>query len=362
MYTITIKRRIFAILLAALSGLLVMSFSGTTTAVGEGQIAGGDIYRVKNVTKGGAFMDPAGAAKCETVQYKIRLHNPGPGEVTNVNVRVNFPAGATTQHTSTATITAQNSQPASVSDTATLNLSSSLAVSYISGSTQLLDTHSNVISSLPDGITGSGVNIGKVGVSLKEIKFVQFKAKTECKETPPPPKPEKEFKCEALNATRISRTEYKFTAVAHVKNVTIQNYVFTARNSSNQTVDTKTVTTSQTQADYTFKEERPGTYTVFVIINTNKGATKPGECVKQIKIVEKNKVPPPPVTPEGPPPEVPPEPTPEAPRPPEVVPTGAAAPEVLPETGPADTVTTVALVAVTSSTVYYVASRRISWL
>lgn len=355
MTTQMIRRRVFATALAVLSGILIFTMSGTTRAVGEGQIAGGDIYRLRNVTKNGGYMDPSAADKCETIQYKIRLHNPGPGEVKNVNVRVNFPAGATTQHVSTATISAQNSQPASVSDTATLNLSSSLRVSYISGSTQLLDTLSNPIGNLPDGITGSGINIGTVGVSLKEIKFVQFKAKTECKETPPPPQPQKDFKCKALNATRASRTEYRFTAVAEVKNVTINSYRFTATNQNDQTVDTETVNTSATQANYTFREDTPGTYTITVVVNTSHGSTKPQECMKQITIEKEGDKPKPPVTPQGPPPA--------QPQPPEAAPSSApASVTVLPETGPADTVATVLMVAATSSTVYYLASRRFSWL
>lgn len=175
--------------LSGLTALFVLTLGNTAGAMGEGQIASGDIYRIKNVTQNSEFSDPASAGKCETVQYKVRMHNGGPGVVNNVKVKATLPASASTTNVSTVTITGQNAQPSTVSDTATLKLSSSLKVEYISGSTQLLDTYSHVISNLPDGILGAGVNIGDVKVSLNEIKFVQFKAKTEC------PKPECEHDC-----------------------------------------------------------------------------------------------------------------------------------------------------------------------
>ena len=168
---------------------LVVALTGTALAIGEGQIEGGDIYRIKNLTKNTAFADPAFADKCETLQYKIRLHNPGPGVVGNVNVKVTLPSEATTRNVSTATITGENAQPATTSDTATLNISTSQKVSYVSGSTELLDTTSNHLSNLPDTITTTGVNVGDVGVSLEKIEFVQFKAKIDCPTPPCQPGP-----------------------------------------------------------------------------------------------------------------------------------------------------------------------------
>ncbi len=171
-----------------LAGLLILPLALwvlPVSAIGEGQIEGGDIYRVRNETKGTGFSDPIGADACDTLQYKVRIHNPGPGVVENVNVSVDLPAGPSTTNVSSVTITADNAQPASTSDTATVNLSSSQSIAYLSGSTQLLDANGNVINSLPDGIVGGGVNIGEVGISIAELEFVQFKAKVNCPEKPP---------------------------------------------------------------------------------------------------------------------------------------------------------------------------------
>lgn len=179
----SIKARITT-LAAAILAVPVIALGNQVSAMGEGQIERGDIYYAKNLSNGGDFNDPISADKCDVLQYKVRMHNPGAKPVTNVNVKVNLPSGESTKNVSTATISAQNAFPATVSDTATVNLSSSQSISYISGSTQLLDWTNTVVQNLPDGITGGGVNIGTVGVSIHEVKYVQFKAKVSC------PKPE----------------------------------------------------------------------------------------------------------------------------------------------------------------------------
>lgn len=177
--------KLSALALTAVFVSSLAAFIGVVNAEGEGQIEGGNIYRVRNVTKGGDFTDPANADACDIVQYKVRIHNPGPGALSEVNVKATLPAGAATSHTSTVTVSAQNADPASTSDTAVVNLSSSQSISYISGSTELLNPSGGVISGLPDGITQGGVNIGNVGVSIDQLRFVQFKAKINCPEQPP---------------------------------------------------------------------------------------------------------------------------------------------------------------------------------
>lgn len=153
-------------------------------------VEGGDIYRVRNVTKGTNFTDPASADKCDHLQYRVRIHNPGPdAPLENVVVKAVIPAAVSMRNVSTVTIAASNSNPVSRSDTATVNLSSSQKITYIPGSTQLLDANGGVIGGIGD-IT-AGVAIGKVGVSVNEKRFVQFKAKVDCHKPPKPPHPPK---------------------------------------------------------------------------------------------------------------------------------------------------------------------------
>lgn len=162
----------------------VVAVSGVVSAATAGQIEGGDIYRVRNVTKNTDFADPINAAKCETVQFKVRIHNPGPDALESVNVKATLSGEAATSHSSKVTVTAANANPSTTTDTAGVNLSESLKLTYIAGTTELLDANNAKMSTLPDTIFTSGVNIDTVGVSTQQKRFVQFQAKVDCP-TPP---------------------------------------------------------------------------------------------------------------------------------------------------------------------------------
>ena len=171
-------------LITSIAVIAAISLPAAVLAAPAGQIEGGDIYRVRNVTKNTDFTDPTSADKCEVVQFKVRIHNPGPDALTSVNVKATLPAGAATSHSSQVTVTAENANPAVTTDTAGVNLSQSLAIKYVPGSTELLDANNSKLSTLPDTITTSGVTVGTVGVSTEQKRFVQFKAKFDCPETP----------------------------------------------------------------------------------------------------------------------------------------------------------------------------------
>ncbi|MEK7561959.1 MAG: hypothetical protein AAB541_03810 [Patescibacteria group bacterium] len=179
----------FLKLATALAVVPIIAFAAPALAVGEGQIESGDIYRIKNITKNIDFVDPANADSCNLLEYKVRIHDPGPGFLTNVNVWVDLPSGADTNNISTIVVSAQNANPLSTFDTATLNLSSAQGVSYVNGTTQLLDASGNVIQNLPDGITQAGIAIGNVGVSFNNRKYVQFQARVSCPAPVPTPTP-----------------------------------------------------------------------------------------------------------------------------------------------------------------------------
>lgn len=175
--------------IVAAAVVLPVAFAGVVSAAPAGQIEGGDIYRVRNVSKNTAFVDPASADKCETVQYRVRIHNPGPDALTGVTVKATLTTEAATSHSSQVTVSASNANPASTSDTAGVNLSSAQKMSYVSGSTELLDANGTKMSNLPDGIIGGGVAVPNgVGVSTEQKRFVQFQAKVDCPTPPETPK------------------------------------------------------------------------------------------------------------------------------------------------------------------------------
>lgn len=165
----------------------VASLSGQVLASSPGQIDGGDIYRVKNVTQNSAFAASATAGKCEEVQYKVLLHNSGFGSVNNVIAKATLPSSG---GTSTMTVNYDSDGPEhSVSGTASVSLTSAKTIAYEAGSSQVLDGDGKLIKSLPDGITSGGVNTGTLNGSTAE--FVTFKAKTDCPTPPTPPTPPK---------------------------------------------------------------------------------------------------------------------------------------------------------------------------
>lgn len=175
----------FASFIAGAVMVPALAFS-TVSAVAAGQIEGGDIYRVKNVTKNVDFTDPASATCGDTVQFKVRVHNPGPDALTNVNVKATLPSAAATSHSSTVTVSSENANPTSRTDTAGVNLDKAGKLSYVNGSTELLDAHNSKLNTLGDTILTTGVNVGTVGVSTEQKRFVQFQAKVVC-ETPTTP-------------------------------------------------------------------------------------------------------------------------------------------------------------------------------
>lgn len=159
----------------------VLAFSGSSvSAASAGQLAGGDNYVVKNVTKGGAYANSVSATCNEEVKFSMQLSNTQFGALNNVNLKATLPSAG---GTSTATATTDLGGASGTSDTASVALGANQTIGYEAGSTVLYDGNGGVVKTLGDSITGSGVNIGTIDGSTTE--FVNFKAKVNCPETPP---------------------------------------------------------------------------------------------------------------------------------------------------------------------------------
>lgn len=153
-------------------------------AFAAGQIEGGNIYRVKNVTQNSAFTDPVTGTCGDTVQFRVRIHNPGPEEINNVRVAATLPATASTSHSSTVTVSASDA-PDVITDTAGVNLDKAGKLNYINGSAELLDPNGAKLQNLSDSIVNGGVNLpSAIGVSNQQMRLVQFSANVDCPETP----------------------------------------------------------------------------------------------------------------------------------------------------------------------------------
>lgn len=351
-----------SLIVAALAVTIVGS--ATVFAAANGGIESGSIYFAKNVTKGTGFSKTSAADKGETVQYRVRIHNPGPGVISGTTVKATIPSGVTNNANSTVTLNAINNSQGTVTDTTAVNLAGSYTVAYIPGSTELLDASAVKISTLPDTILSSGVNVGNVGVSLAEKRFVQFSVKINAPEvpkcpagqigtpphcenpkcpagqvgTPPhcevpmcpagttgtPPKcvepPKPSVVCDALKAEFIGSTNVpatlKFTAKATAKNgATITGYAFDFGDGVKE--DSTAATTQHT---YTKEDD----YKATVQVKSSLGLTAiSSSCTVKVKVTKEK----PPVI-EIPPvvtTEVPPTPTP-------------SIPAELPSTGPVEVI------------------------
>lgn len=185
----------------------LLGFATPAFAESPGQLAGGDLYQVRNVTKNTGYANTVAATCNETVKFSFKLSNTEYGMIYGVKVATNLQNGSAT---ATGTNTANAS--VSVSDTASVTLDKG-SLSYVAGSTQLYTVDGQLIRGLADGITTGGVSAGNLAGSTRE--FVQFQAKVEC-ETPAP---EKITVCELATKKIVTINKTDFDASKHSKNL-----------------------------------------------------------------------------------------------------------------------------------------------
>lgn len=167
----------FALLAAlAVTSVLGALSSAPVFADSPGQLGGGDLYQVRNVTENTGYSNNVSAVCNDTVKFSFKLSNTAFGMIYGVKVSANLQTGS-------ATATGKNSanENLSVSDTANVSLSEG-SLSYIAGSTKLYNVKGGLVKNLSDGVTNGGVTTGNLPGSTRQ--FVQFQAKVECEEQP----------------------------------------------------------------------------------------------------------------------------------------------------------------------------------
>lgn len=291
-----------AVIMVVLSTGILGTGSALAAGTGTGQIDGGDIYRIKDLTQNTAFANPATANACDTLQYRARIFNPGSGDLSNVMAEVSLSNEVGTSNTSTIMFASTNADPVTTSAQATVNLTSAQSISYVKGSAQLLDSDTNFVKSLPDSITQmqAGANIGNLNAS--QLEFIQFQAKVNC---PPTPPATPVFSCDAFNITAdVNRT------------VKVSSFSTTATNGAvfkNAVVDWGDKSAQLTSANIIGQAHQyaaDGTYTVTATANftvNGQPATASGpQCQKSVTFKSNT---PPVVTPPTTPPATPAAPT-----------------------------------------------------
>lgn len=210
-------KKVLLFVAGLVSAVALLAGNSMAATYDFGQLGSGDIYRVRNVSDNQTdFVKTANADPCETVQFKVRVHNAGPKTLTNVKVKATLSNGVSTSHSSTVTVSADNNRDNAVATgSAGVTVSKASDIDYVNGSTELLDDSGNRIQTLGDTILTSGVNIGSVGVSLNQMRFVQFKARLDC----PTPEVKKIQVCELDTKKIITIKETDFDASKHSKNL-----------------------------------------------------------------------------------------------------------------------------------------------
>lgn len=100
------------------------------------------------------------------------------------------------------------------------------------------------------------------------------------KPTKPTPKPS--AVCVSLSKTELSRTSFRFTAKASVKDgAKVKSYTYTV-SKDGKVLSSKTITNT----NYGYTQTTPGTYTVRLTVNTTVGAKTANSCVQTFTIAK----------------------------------------------------------------------------
>jgi uncharacterized repeat protein (TIGR01451 family) len=256
---------------ALMAALPIMAIAVSAHAdAAPGQIEQGDIYRVEDITNNTTFADNITASCGDTVAFRVRIHNAGPATITNVKVAATLnQSTASTSHGSVVSVTADNNlDGATVTANAGVNTAAATTATYVSGSTELLNYSAtpgdeSVIENLPDGILGSGVNIGSIGPLTSDTEEVQFEAKLSC---PAPVTPA--YSCNELGITAEDNNTVKLNAFSTTATggATFSNAVINWGDNSSNLTTANVVGQTHQYANY-------GTYTITATANFNVNGT-----------------------------------------------------------------------------------------
>lgn len=199
-----------ALFVAALAVVPAM-FAASAFADSPGQLSNGpDNYKVRNVTKNGAYGRSTSVTCDETVKYSITLANSDFGLLKDLRVKANLASGA-------ISASATNAADKTTSVSGSVNVSVAKGtLKYVPGSTVRVASDNSSRTSVADGITAGGVNVGELKGSTQT--FVQFEAKVDCPTTPED-KDMTVCRLEDKKVVTIKESEYQANPSKYSKNL-----------------------------------------------------------------------------------------------------------------------------------------------
>ena len=138
-------------------------------------VEGGDIYRVRNLTRGTDSSDSVVGGAGDTLAFGVRISDHGPcAPLQDVTVQLVFGATRRGRNVSSAIVRASNASPSSTSETATVVLPGVSTLTYVKGSAAVSTVYGEQKERLGNELVSRGVTIGEVGLNLADTRIVTF--------------------------------------------------------------------------------------------------------------------------------------------------------------------------------------------
>lgn len=143
-----------------------------------GQIEQGNIVRASPTgTPGGSFGDPIAAARGSVVVIGTRLSNVGPDDIAAARITADIPSISGDALAITIHVASGEANPSPISDTVGIETADRrpVCLRYVPGSSIERTVAGDVLRSLKDGVAGSGVTVGPLGVPLEDVRTITFR-------------------------------------------------------------------------------------------------------------------------------------------------------------------------------------------
>lgn len=140
-----------------------------------GQLARGDLLFAS--VDGRRVADPISTPINRSFYLSFHVDNLGPDALRDVRVRVSLPTTAERAISVRGKAVSSNSNPEAAEDTVGVRFGGHRAgcLAFLPRSTVLRDSHGGTLARLPDGVTRTGIRLGRIDVSADAGRYVVFR-------------------------------------------------------------------------------------------------------------------------------------------------------------------------------------------